>query len=548
MQTMNGLPVTRPGRWWRGLVVCALAFACVAVNAKTLRWAARGDAQSLDPHAANEGVTNNINGLLFDALVDRWPDQSLVPALATGWKVVDPLTWRFTLRQGVRFHDGSPLTADDVVFSIDRAQQPSSQMAIYARPLGNPVRIDAHTVELRLATPNPILLDQLAAIFIMSKAWSQAHRAERVPDFNAREEGYASTHAMGSGPYQLKRREAGTRTELTLHAGWWGRSSGNTSGPSSGPSLGNVDEVVFTPIVSDATRLAAVLSGDVDLIQDAPPQDLARLAADPRMRLTRGPENRLIFLGFDVFRDELPSSNIKGRNPLKDRRVREAFWRAIDVEALKKAIMRDQSFPTGCMAPSAHGCLAAPELEARPPVDLAAAKRLMAEAGYAQGFDLTLDCPNDRYMNDQPICVALVGMLARIGVRLKVDARPKSLFFPKAQNHDTSFYLYGWGGGSTDPQIVLDPLVHSFDAQSQKGGDNNGRIADAELDRLIDAAAIEMDTTKRQRLLGDALRRVREQVYYLPLHRQMLTWVSRANVKPVMTPLNHVRPQWVVVD
>lgn len=504
------------------------------LSAKTLRWAARGDAQSLDPHAVNEGVTNNISLLLYDTLVDRGRDQSLQPALATSWKLVDDRTWRFSLRQGVKFHDGTLLTADDVVFSIERAQQPSSQFAQYALPLGKPVKLDAHTVELRLAVPNPILLEHLSSIFIMSKAWVQANRVERVPSFNDREEAYSSTRAMGSGPFMLKQRGVGSRTVLAKHAGWWG------------PVEGNVDEVVFTPIANDATRLAALLSGDVDLIQDAPPQDLPRLAQDARVRITSGPENRVIYLGFDVFRDELPGA--KGRNPLKDKRVREAFARAIDADGLKRSIMRGQSLPTGCMTTSAFGCSVAPELEQRWPLDLDAAQRLMAEAGYAEGFDLTLDCPNDRYVNDQSICVAMVGMLARIKVRLKVDARTKTLYFPKVQNHDTSFYLYGWGGGTLDPQIIFDPLLHSVDAKTQKGGDNNGRIADAELDGIIDAAATEMNTERRRQLLAQGLRRVREQVWLLPLHRQMLNWVSRAPVKPVLMASNQLRPQWVRID
>jgi peptide/nickel transport system substrate-binding protein len=519
----------------RFVAALALGLALAApLAAKTLRWAARGDAQSLDPHAVNEGVTNNIGVLLYDTLVDRARDQSLQPALASSWKVVDERTWRFNLRPGVRFHDGTPLTADDVVFSIERAQQPSSQFAQYALPLGKPVKIDPHTVELRLQVPNPILLEHLSSISIMSKAWVQANKVERVPSFNDREEAYSSTRAMGSGPFMLKQRGVGSRTVLVKNTAWWGKVDGN------------VEEIVFTPIANDATRLAAVLSGDVDLIQDAPPQDLPRLAQDPRVRITSGPENRVIYLGFDVFRDELPG--VKGRNPLKDRRVREAFARAIDAEGLKRSIMRGQSLPTGCLTTSAFGCTVAPELEARWPLDVGQAQRLMAEAGYADGFDLTLDCPNDRYVNDQSICVSLVAMLARINVRLKVDARTKTLYFPKVQNHETSFYLYGWGGGTLDPQIVFDPLLHSVDPKTQKGGDNNGRIADAELDRIIDAAATEMNAERRRQLLAEGLRRVREQVWVLPLHRQMLNWVSRAPVKPALMANNQVRPQWVRID
>ncbi|HEX6703130.1 MAG TPA: ABC transporter substrate-binding protein [Albitalea sp.] len=518
--------------WALAIGLCLTA----AVEAKTLRWAARGDTQSMDPHAVNEGVTNNINNLVYDFLVERDRDLNLVPALATGWTAVNDTTWRFALRRGVKFQDGTPLTADDVVFSIERAQQPTSQLSQFALPMGKPVRIDEQTVEFRLERPNPLMLEHAAAILIMSRAWCIAHRVDRVPAFNSHEEAFSSRNAMGTGPFMLKQREAGVRTVLVRNPQWWGRFEGN------------VTEVIFMPIGNDSTRVAALQSGGVDLIQDAPPQDLLRLSRDPSVRLTSGPENRVIFLGLDQFRDQLLYSSVKGRNPLKDRRVREAFFHAIDVHALKKSIMREQSVPTACMTVAARGCKPAAELEVHPPADVARARCLMADAGYADGFELTIDCPNDRYVNDQAICVALVGMLGRIGVTLRVDARPKSIFFPKVQNFDTSFYMYGWGGATIDPQLTMDPLMHSPDAKSQKGGDNNGRIADAELDRLIDAAAAEMNLEKRTQLLRDTLTRVHDQYYYLPLHRQMLTWLSRANVRPVILPSNQVRVAWIQID
>jgi len=519
------------------LIAAALlaGLAMTAVEATTLRWASRGDAQSMDPFAANEGVTANVTLMIYDTLVERDLQQRLVPSLAQSWTRVDATTWRFDLRRGVTFHDGSPLTADDVVFSIERSQQPSSQVAVYTRQLGKAVRIDDHTVELRQQTPDPILLEHLANVLVMSRAWCVANRSERVPDFNAKEEAFSSRNAMGSGPFVLKRREPGVRTVLERYPRWWGRFDGN------------VTEVVFTPIASDATRAAALLAGDVNFTQDAPPQDLIKLAKDPTVRVTSGPENRLIFLGFDQSRDQLLYANVKGRNPFKDARVRQAFLAAIDVQALKTSIMRGQSVPTGCMTTAAIGCVA-PELETHPPADAAKARRLMAEAGYPDGFELTLDCPNDRYVNDQAICVALVGMLGRIGVKLRVDARTKNLFFPKMQAYDTSFYLYGWGGGTTDAQIVMDPILHSVDAKGLKGGDNNGRVADATLDRLIDAAATEADAAMRTRVVREVLTRTAEQVFYLPLHRQMLNWLSSANVHPVITPNNVVRVPWIRID
>jgi peptide/nickel transport system substrate-binding protein len=519
----------------RCLFLLSIALACAASAAKTLRWATRGDAASMDPYAFNEGVTFNVNALVHDLLVTRDREQRIVPNLATGWTVIDDLTWRFTIRRDAKFQDGAPVTIDDVVFSIERSQQATSEVSVFTRRLGKPVAIDGQTLELRLDTPNPVLLEHLLSVLVMSRAWCVAHKVERVPKFSDKEEAFSTRNAMGSGPFILRQREPGVRTVFEKNPAWWGTFDGN------------VTEVIHTPIANDATRTAALLAGDIDLIQEAPLADLVRLEKEPKVRLTRGPENRVVFLGFDHFRDELLYGSVKNRNPFKDRRVREAFFRAIDAEALKTHIMRGQSAPTACMTPAAIGCTAS-ALETHPPADLDRARRLMAEAGYERGFEVTLDCPNDRYVNDQAICLALVPMLAKIGVTLKVDARTKSLYFPKIERHDTSFYLLGWGGGTTDAQVVLDPVLHSFDEKTQKGSGNDGRVADAELDRLIDAAAVEMNADKRRQLISDALTRAFDNFYYLPIHRQMLTWASRANVRPFVAPSNQVNMRWIEID
>jgi peptide/nickel transport system substrate-binding protein len=519
----------------RLLFALLLLAVAVAADARTLRWAARGDAGSMDPHSFNEGLTNNITGQVYEQLARRARDQRIEPGLAVRWTLVDDLTWRFHLRRGVRFQDGTPFTADDVVFSIERAQQPTSQQAFFARKLGTPVRIDDETVELRLPAPNPLLLEHQLNVQIMSRTWCRKHGVERVPSFVAKEEGHSTRNAMGTGPFILRQREAGVKTVLVRNPNWWDRFEGN------------VTEVILTPIGSDGTRTAALLSGDIDFTHDAPPQDLARLARDPKVGLHTGPENRVIFFGFDQLRDELLYSNVKGRNPFKDMRVREAFYRAVDAEMLKSTIMRGQSAPTGCMTTARIGCLA-PELETRLPADPVRARKLLAEAGYPNGFELTLDCPNDRYVNDQPLCVAVAGMLGRIGVKVNVDARPKSIYFQKIQQRDTSFYMLGWGGGTTDAQIVLDPILHSPDERTQKGGDNHARHIDPELDRMIDAAGVEMNSERRGHLIAEVLRRTHDRFYYLPIHRQMLTWVSRADVKPVVMPDNSVRLHWIRVD
>jgi peptide/nickel transport system substrate-binding protein len=506
-----------------------------AAEEKTLRWAARGDVLSMDPHAVNEGLTNNVVEHVYELLVTFDRDQRLVPNLAESWTVVNDTTWRIKVRRDVRFHDGSPFTAADVVFSIERAQQPTSRKVYFARRLGRPLLIDDHTVELRLETPNPLLLQHLFNVPIMSRAWCIAHGVERVPSFKDKQEAHSSRHAMGTGPFTLERHEPGTRTVMVRNPNWWGRFEGN------------VGRFVYTPIANDATRSAALMSGGIDFTHDAPLQDAERLARNPSLRLWTGPERRVVFFGMDQFREELLYANVKGRNPFKDVRVREAFYRAIDADALRSGTMRGQSAPTACMTPDPTGCLAT-ELEKREPPDAARARQLMAQAGYAKGFALTLDCPNDRYVNDQAICVAVAAMLGRIGVKVRVNTQPKTVYFKKIQHRDTSFYMFGWGGGTSDAQTVMDPILHSPDSRTEKGDDNHSRYQDPELDRLIDAAGVEMNVTRRAELIAEALRRTHRHFYYLPLHRQMLTWASRAHVHPVLMPDNEVRVHWIRVD
>lgn len=519
----------------RRLLALSLCLLAATTQANTLRWAGRGDIGTMDPHSFNEGLTDNIVGHIYEQLARRNRQQQIEPALAESWTVVNDTTWRFTMRAGVKFADGSALTAADAVFSIERAQQASSQQAYFARQLGKPVLVDERTFELRLERPNPLLLEHQLNVRIMSAAWCKSNGAARVPDFTKKEEAHSTRNAMGTGPFLLERFEPGIRITLARNPAWWDRFEGN------------VTRMVYTPIANDATRMAALLSGDIDFTHDTPPQDLPRLQGERSIKLVQGPENRVLFFVMDQFRDELLHASVKGRNPFKDVRVREAFALAIDAEALRKGTMRGQAVTTACLATSAIGCLA-PELEKRVPPDPARARRLLAEAGYREGFELTLDCPNDRYVNDQALCVAVAAMLARVGVKLRVDARPKTLFFQKIERLDTSMYLLGWGGGTTDAQGLLDPVVHRPEPRTQKGGYNYGRVGDEQLDALIDAAGSEMNAARCAQLIGQAQRRAHELFVVLPLHRQMITWASRRQVTPVVMPDNAVRGHWIRFD
>jgi peptide/nickel transport system substrate-binding protein len=525
-----------PGAGIHFLVAASLAF---AANAATLRWSSQGDYLSADPHAQNEGLNNNLNDEIFERLTSRARDLTLRPALATAWEQKSATVWRFQLRKGVKFHDGSPFTADDVVFSVQRAQLPSSNFKVFATPVGAARKIDDFTVELEAPRPTPadVMLENVNAIRIMSKAWCVKNGALKPQDFKTGEETYASRNANGTGPYILVRREAEIATVLRKNPGWWGIQDQRFEG--------NIDEIVYRPIKSDVTRMAALVSGEIDLVLDPLLNDIPRLKTNPAIEVIEGPENRVIFLAMDQERGELRYSNVKGRNPLKDLRVRQALYMAIDIDAIQRQVMRGQSRPTGAMVPTPATSF--PELEPRfLPHDPARAKKLLAEAGLPDGFELGLTCPNNRYVNDERICTALAAMFAKVGVRVKLDAMPRAQFFQKVDQFDISMHLYGWGGAARDPGFTLTPVLHSRDGKG-KGDFNSGRYKDEELDRLIDAIEVELDPAKRRAMMLDALKRVRDNVYVIPLHRQLIPWAVRKGVRAAHRPDNVVEALWTRV-
>jgi peptide/nickel transport system substrate-binding protein len=524
------------------LILVLLAACALEARAATFRWSSQGDYLSADPHAQNEGLNNAINDAIFERLTARDKQLGLVPSLATSWEALSPTVWRFHLRRGVAFHDGTPFSADDVVFSIERAQMPSSNFKVFATPVGRARKVDAYTVDVETPEPSPLLHENITNIRIVSKAWCEKHGTVRPQDFKTGEETYASRAANGTGPFVLVRREAEVATTLRRNPAWWGLREGKGDRRFEG----NVDEIVYRPVKSDATRMAALLSGELDLVLDPPLQDIPRLKRDPAIRVAEGPENRVIFLMMDQDRDQLRYSDVKGRNPLKDLRVRQALYHAIDIQAIHRQIMRGMAQPTGSMIPAAAS--SAPALEPRLlPHDPARARKLLAEAGYPQGFELGLDCPNNRYVNDERICTALAGMFAKVGVRIRLATMPRAQFFQKVDQLDISMHLYGWGGAATDPGFTLMPVLHSFDGKG-KGDFNSGRYRDEALDRLIDASAAEMDPARRRGLMLEAFQRIRQGILTIPLHRQVIPWAVRANVKVVHRPDNVIEHLWVRVD
>jgi peptide/nickel transport system substrate-binding protein len=498
-------------------IVLALAGTATAVEAKSLKWARSGDALTLDPHAQHEGPTHNMLQLIYEPLVLRHLDGKLLPTLALSWKVTsDPTVWEIKLRPNVTFHNGSEFDADDVVFSITRAQQPTSAMKGLLSSIETVTKVDPLTVHIKTKGPNPLLPAYLSNMYMMDKQWAETNSTTVVQNFKEKKDNYAVRNANGTGAYALVSREQDVRTVLKLNGNYWGK----------GEFPLGVTEIVYLTIKSDATRIAALLSGEVDFVQDVPVQDIERLEKTPGIRVNFGPENRTIFFGMDVSSPELKSSDVKGRNPFADRRVRQAMNMAIDRQAIKKAVMRGQSVPAGVIAPPfVNGYTK--ELDAIPKVDVEAAKKLMTEAGYPNGFSVTLHCPNDRYVSDEGICQASASMLARIGIKVNLHAQSKSLHFPLVEKNppETDFYMLGWGVSTYDSHYIFTFLYHSRTAKD--GVFNATRYANADLDKAIQSLAQETDEEKRNLTIANIWKTVHDEVIYLPLHHQTLAFAMK---------------------
>jgi peptide/nickel transport system substrate-binding protein len=521
----------------KALLAAAILALAAPAEAKTFRWATQGDPTTMDPHSQNEGLTNQVNNMAYEQLLAYDKEMRLVPALATSWENTSPTKWIFHLRPGVKFQDGTPLTADDVVFSFERAKLSNASFRLFAADAGVARRIDDLTVEFTTADPNPVEVSVVQNVAIMSRKWCEKNRAVKPQDIREREETFAALNAMGTGPYILVSREPGVKTVHKRNPDWWGVKEGRFEG--------NADVVEYRQVANAPTRMAALKSGELDFILDPPVQDVAKLKEDPALKVWEGQETRIIYLQLDQARDELLYSSVKGRNPFKDRRVRLALWQAIDTNALRTQVMRGLAIPTGIALPDPKGSGLPAAMDKRPPYDVAAAKKLLAEAGYPAGFGFTLDCPNNRYINDEKLCVAIAGLWAKVGLDVTVNAMPRAQFFPKVLKLDTSALIYGWGSDSPDAAFTLKPVLASRDEKSGLGTNNLGNYRNAELDRLIAASSLEMDRAKRQGLIDRAMAIVQDEVLVIPLHRQVIPWLSRAGVQVVHRPNNQLWLPWV---
>ncbi|HVZ06455.1 ABC transporter substrate-binding protein [Rhodopila sp.] len=517
----------------RSLLLCsvlglgAVGLAGGSAGAATFRWANDGDVNAMDPATRQETVQLSFLSNIYEPLARRKADLTLEPALATSWEQISPTVWRFKLRQGVKWQDGSPFTADDVLFSLKRIQEPTSSLRAPMSVVKEARKVDDDTVDFETVAPDPIFPQEQTNLLIMSKAWCEAHNAT-VPAIIGKDDNYALHNAMGTGPYRLVSREPDRKTVVERNTGWWDK------------PVGNADRVELLVIASAPTRVAALLSGEVDMVYAVPPQDMARIRQTDGLQILQTPELRTIFLGLNQYRTELPSSDIKGKNPFKDQRVRRAVQLAIDEQAIASKVMLGLGRPTNIMwGPGVNGYNAA--LDVRPKPDPAEAKKLLADAGYPNGFKVTLDCPNDRYVMDEQICTAIVPMLARIGIKIDLNAQTKTKFFTKilGPNYDTDFYMLGWTPSTYDAHNVLFTILGTRDGK--RGEVNSAGYSNPELDTLTEKIGVEANQTRRNDMIRQTIKIMQNDVGYIPLHQQVIVWATRKNVQ-VVQPADNFFP------
>ena len=502
-------------------------------SAVSLTWSFGSDILTLDPHSSRVSFTNAFLANIYETLVRMDDKLTIEPALAVAWERPSPTVWRFHLRPGVTFHGGEPFTADDVAFTWARLNTPGANRGPLAA-VTTMRAVDATTVDIETAQPFPILLNALLGMGIMSRSWSEAHGAAAASDLSSSTENFATRHENGTGPFVVESRQVDGATVLKPFKGWWDK------------PVHNLDQVTFLPIKNAATRTASLLSGSTDATVDLPLQDVDRVSRDPRLQVVQGPELRTIYIGFDEYRDELLYSDVKGRNPFKDHRVREALYRAIDIEAIKRTVMRGQAWPAGFMAsPLLTG--APQDLNTRLSFDPELAKQLLVEAGFKDGFGFGLTCPNDRYVNDERICQAIASMWARIGVKVSVQSETTAVWSRRTAQGDVTAFMLGHAAlPLAEVYSTLSDVIHSKTAD--RGGLNYGHYSNPRVDRLIEQIASEANDAKRAAAVHEAFLLEKTDIGNIPLHQQPLTWASRKGIDMRQAPDNSFRLYLVRVD
>jgi len=502
-----------------------------ALQAETFRWSSTTDPQTMDPHAANLAPVTSFLNNIYEGLVRRGADMSIEPSLATAWEpLTDTHGWRFHLREGVRFHGGEEFTADDVLFSYERGRAEQSDVRSWFAPVSEVRVIDDYTVDFVTTAPNPLFPDSIANFMILDRGWTEANGAE-LPARD--EEKFTTRNTNGTGPFILTAREPGVEIRLAPNADWWDTPTHNLT------------EAIFNPIDNAATGLAALLSGEVDMLAPVPIRDVARLRETGGIRTFEGLETRVIMLGFNHRAEGLWSAaaDVTG-NPFADARVRQAAVQAIDVEAINTVLMSGMAEPASQLLPEGLSGWSAARA-ARPAHDPAAARALLAEAGLGAGFSFGLRCTNDRYINDEAVCQAVTGMMQQAGLNAQLETMPVANYWTELRAGQFDMFLLGWSPGTFDAEHPIRFLAATPDGSL--GSWNFGGFSDARVDELLPLIQQELNPSTRQAMLDEVAAILQDRVAYVPLYTEPLVWAARDGVELIQRPDNFFMLRWVNV-
>ena len=505
-------------RTWKavlGAVAAASLIYSASAGAKELKVGLANEPTAIDPHYHNLTPNNALASNIFETLILQDERQRLLPGLATSWKALDATTWEFKLRKGVKWHDGKPFTADDVVFSFARAPEvPNSPSSFATFTKGKTItKVDSHTIRVKTAAPHPLTPNDVSQLMIISKA---AAEGASTADFNS------GKAAIGTGAFRFVEWVPNDRLILERNEDYWGDKP-------------EWSRIVIKPIKSGPARVAALLAGDVEFIDKVPTTDIPRLKTDDNLSLSQGVSNRVIYLHIDQFREDSPFVKAKDggaiKNPLMDVRVRKAISKAINRDAIVERVMEGIAIPAGQLLPEGFFGVS-PKLKPEP-YDPNGAKKLLAEAGVPNGFKLTIHGPNDRYINDAKIAEAIAQMLTRVGIETAVETMPKAVYFKRASrggpdgSPEFSFVLVGWGAGTGEASSPLKSLIHTYDKSRGFGASNRGRHSNPEIDALIEEALATVEDDTREAMLQKATELAIGRLAIIPLHYQVNTWGAR---------------------
>jgi peptide/nickel transport system substrate-binding protein len=507
------------------LATCAAALLALPAAAETFRWAGTTDPQTMDPHAVSSAPVLGFLNNVYEGLVRRGPDMAIEGSLATSWEPIgEGEGWRFNLREGVTFHDGAEFTAEDVLFSYQRASSEEADVRSWFATVSDVVVVDDYTVDILTTSPQPLFPDSIANWMMMDSGWAEANGAE-LPARDT--ENFATRNVNGTGPFRLQSRQPDLETVLVPFDGWWG------------DATHGITEAIFTPIQNSATAVAALLSGEVDMIEPVPVQDAERVEANDGTSVIRGIESRVIMLGFAHDHATLRNG---AENPFSDVRVRRAVAHAVNVPAILQTIMRGSAEPAAQLVAAGTSGYSDANGD-RPAYDPDGARALLAEAGYPDGFAFDLSCPNDRYLNDEAVCQAIVGMLAQVGMTATLDAMPVSNYWPELREDNFDMYLLGWSPGTFDAEHPIRFLVHT--PGERLGTWNFGGYSSARIDELLPVMQSEIDPVARQAAMDEAAAIIQEDMVYVPLYVQPLLWGVRDGVSVTQRPDNFFILRWV---